>query len=212
MDDKAFWNFCVFMYDFWHNLEYKSYKRIADCISEDMKEDERILEIACGTGILTEEITKRHKRLDYVAIDYAQSMLDICHKKRIAATFECCDATHLSYPNDSFDKIIIANALHIMSNPPMVISEAKRCLKDDGIIYAPNFLTPSTFQEKLILDIIRKFGYHVHNEFTMDSYLDFLTQNGLTVNKQEVYRCFRTLLFTACSKRDVKELTRKNEQ
>ncbi len=209
MDDKVFWNFCVFMYDFWHNLEYKSYKHIADCISEDIKDNESILEIACGTGILTQEITKRYSSLDYTAIDYAQNMLDICYKKRISAKFELRDATNLSYPDNNFDRIIIANALHIMPDPTSVINEAKRCLKDSGIIYAPNFLTPSTFKEKFILDIIRKFGYNVHNEFTVDSYISFLLQNGLIVNRQEIYTCFRTLLFTACSKQDVMKLIRK---
>ena len=208
MDDKTFWNFCVFMYDFWHNLEYKSYKRVADRISEDIQGNDHILEIACGTGILTQEITRRYEYLDYIAVDYAQNMIDICQRKGITAAFELGDATNLHYPDSSFDKVIIANALHIMADPTSVISEAKRCLKNDGIIYAPNFLTPSTFREKLILDFIRKFGYNVHNEFTVDSYIGFLLQNGLIVNKQEIYTCFRTLLFTACSKQDENKLVR----
>lgn len=202
MNDKSFWNFCVFRYDFWHNLEYKSYKSVAECISSEIQNTDHILEIACGTGILTQEITKRHTDLDYIAIDYAQNMIDICCKKRISAIFELGDATNLSYSDNSFDKIIIANVLHIMREPSRVISEAKRCLKDDGIIYAPNFLTPSTFKEKFILDIIRKFGYNVHNEFTIDSYINFLESNGLIVNRQEIYKCFRTLLFTECSKQE----------
>lgn len=209
MDDKNFWNFCVFMYDFWHNLEYRSYKYVADCISEEIKDTDRILEIACGTGILTQELTKRHIGLDYIAIDYAQNMLDICYKKGIPVTFELGDATNLSYSDGFFDKIIIANALHIMEEPSRVISEAKRCLKDEGIIYAPNFLTPSTFKEKFLLDLIRKFGYNVHNEFTIDSYINFLKKNGLIVNKQEIYKCFRTLLFTECSKEEGISLVRK---
>lgn len=81
MNDKTFWNFCVFMYDFWHNLEYKSYKSVAECISSEIQNTDHILEIACGTGILTQEITKRHTDLGYIAIDYAQNMIDICYKK-----------------------------------------------------------------------------------------------------------------------------------
>ena len=44
MNDKLFWNFCVFMYDFWHNLEYKSYQNVANCILEDIVGSEQILE------------------------------------------------------------------------------------------------------------------------------------------------------------------------
>lgn len=82
MNDQTFWNFCVFMYDFWHHLEYKSYVHIAECISLDALENECILEITCGTGILTKEITKRNFNLDYTAIDYAQKMIDTCQRKK----------------------------------------------------------------------------------------------------------------------------------
>ncbi len=201
MNDKLFWNFCVFMYDFWHNLEYKSYQNVANCILEDIVGSEQILEIACGTGILTQEITCHYNNLDYTAIDYARKMINICERKKINAQFEVGDATNLTYLDKSFDKIIIANALHIMPNSECVLQEAKRCLKDDGILYAPNFLTPSTFKEKFVLDIIHKFGYNVYNEFTRDSFINFLIQNGLVVNKNEVYQgCFRSMLYTSCSK------------
>lgn len=201
MNDKLFWNFCVFMYDFWHNLEYKSYQNVANCILEDIVGSEQILEIACGTGILTQEITCPYNNLDYTAIDYARKMINICERKKINAQFEVGDATNLTYLDKSFDKIIIANALHIMPNSECVLQEAKRCLKDDGILYAPNFLTPSTFKEKFVLDIIHKFGYNVYNEFTRDSFINFLIQNGLVVNKNEVYQgCFRSMLYTSCSK------------
>lgn len=202
MDDKRFWNFCVFMYDFWHNLEYKSYRLVADNICDKIQGNEKILEVACGTGILTKEITKRYDGLDYTAIDYAKNMIDICQKKQISATFEIGDATDLPYDNESFDIIIIANALHIMPEPSKVISEIRRCLRSTGRLYASNFLTPSTFKEKFILDVIRKYGYNVHNEFSFDGYINFLKSNGLEINKKEIYKCFRTLLFTECVKQD----------
>ena len=210
MDDKAFWNFSVFMYDFWHKLELKSYKLVADCISRNIQANDKILEIACGTGILTQEITQRHNELNYLAIDYAKNMLDICHKKRIVAKFELCDATNLLYPDESFDKIIIANALHIMHDPFSVISEAKRCLKADGIIYTPNFLAPTTFKEQIILDIIRRFGYNVYSNFTIESFINFLESNGLKINKKEIYTCFRTILFTECIKQEEQSLIKIN--
>lgn len=161
--DKRFWNFCVFMYDFCHNLERKSYKMVADNICNDLNGNECVLEIACGTGLLTKEITQRYDDLNYKAIDYAQKMIDICKKKNINVSFEIADAENPPYNDNSFDVIIIANALHIVQNPSNVIKENKRCLKSNGIIYAPNFLTPSTFKEKFVLSIIRKFGYKEYN-------------------------------------------------
>jgi len=213
MKDKQFWNFSILMYDFWHMLEHNSYKLVAENISSDLKGNERVLEVACGTGILTDEITKRQKQLDYTAIDYAPNMIDICHKKRIDANFILSDATNLPFEDTSFDTIIIANALHIMPEPIRVLDEIKRCLKNNGTIYAPNFLTPTTLGEKFVLDIIRKFGYNVYNEFTVESFTKFLVSNGLVVNRSEIYHCIRTLLFTVCSKQQedllVKERVKK---
>lgn len=203
MEDKKFWNFSVFMYDFWHNLERKSYKIVADNICNNLSGKENILEIACGTGILTNEITKRYNDLNYTAIDYAPKMIDICKKKNINASFEVADGTNIPYDNNSFDVIIIANALHIVPDPSKVINEIKRCLKSNGVIYAPNFLTPATFKERFILNIIRMFGYKVYNEFTLESYLDFLESHGLKVKSKFIHKCFRTLLFTKCLKRDL---------
>ena len=140
-------------------------------------------------------------------------MIDICHKKRIDANFILSDATNLPFEDTSFDTIIIANALHIMPEPIRVLDEIKRCLKNNGTIYAPNFLTPTTLGEKFVLDIIRKFGYNVYNEFTVESFTKFLVSNGLVVNRSEIYHCIRTLLFTVCSKQQedllVKERVKK---
>lgn len=209
MEDKKFWNWSsIFVYDFWHNIEYKSYRQIADQICENIKDDTKILEVACGTGILTNEITKRYDNLDYTALDYAENMLNICHSKKINAKFEMGDATNLNYPDNYFDIVIIANALHIAENPEKIVSEIKRCLKDDGLLYAPNFLAPHKFTERFLMSIIKKFGYNVHNGFDIDGYIAFLEANGLNVNKKEIYECFRSMLFTECCKEKQKTLTK----
>lgn len=201
MDNKNFWNWCTFSYDFWHYLELSSYKKIAKEIYTKISGNEKILEIACGTGILTHEIIKKCPYLKYTAIDNADKMIEICHKKGINANFQIMDATKLNFPDNEFDIIIIANALHIIPNPNIVISEMQRCLKENGIIYAPNFLTPSTFYEKFILNIIRKFGYKVYNEFTRETYLKMLEDNRLEIASAEIFKCFRTLMFVETEKK-----------
>ena len=200
MEDKKFWNWCTFSYDFWHYLEYFSYKHAAENICDKITDEEKILEIACGTGILTNEIVKRYPNLDYTAVDYSQKMIDICRAKKINAKFEIMDATNLQFPDSYFDIVIIANTLHIIPNPNIVILEMMRCLNENGTFYAPNFLTPTTFKEKFILDIIRKFGYHVYNEYDVESYIEMLSSNGLVIDKTEIFKCFRTLFFVECSK------------
>lgn len=203
MKDKQFWNFCTFNYDFWHNLEYHSYKMIAENICNHLTGQEKILEVACGTGILTNEILTKYPSLDYTAIDFSEKMLDICKEKGIIANFQLMDAANLLFENSSFDVVIIANALHIIPNPNKVIEEMKRVLNENGIFYASNFLTPTTRKEKFILDITRLFGYHVYTEYTKESFLKLLRDNGLLINQEEIQECFRTLLYVECTKKRV---------
>ena len=49
-------------------------------------------------------------------------------------TFEVADATALPYKDDSFDVVLIANALHVMPEPEKALSEIDRVLKPGGIL------------------------------------------------------------------------------
>ena len=50
------------------------------------------------------------------------------------------DTCKLRYADDSFDVVIIANALHIIPEPEKALAEMRRVLKKDGILIAPNFI------------------------------------------------------------------------
>ena len=49
------------------------------------------------------------------------------------------DATALSYADDSFDAVLIANALHVMPEPEKALREIDRALRLGGILIAPVF-------------------------------------------------------------------------
>lgn len=68
------------------------------------------------------------------------------------------DATDLPYEDESFDAIVIANALHIMPNPEWAIREMKRVLKSDGVIIAPTDTREMT-DNKLKLKIMNAVGF-----------------------------------------------------
>jgi len=90
-------------------------------------------------------------------------------------------------------------------NQKKALAEAYRVLKDDGLLHAPQFLTPSTVREKFILNITRLLGYKVFNEFELDSYLSFLESNGFKATKKEIYTCFRNMLYVSCNKKSLDE-------
>jgi ubiquinone/menaquinone biosynthesis C-methylase UbiE len=54
------------------------------------------------------------------------------------------DATALPYADDSFDAVLIANALHVMPEPEKALREIDRALRLGGILIAPNSMVCST--------------------------------------------------------------------
>jgi ubiquinone/menaquinone biosynthesis C-methylase UbiE len=60
----------------------------------------RILDVACGTGFLTQ-----HLRGDVVGLDLSHSMLSVARDKRLTCPLVRGDALHLPFPDGSFDRI-----------------------------------------------------------------------------------------------------------
>ena len=103
-----------------------------------------VLEIATGPGLLAKHVAGAAKRM--IATDYSDGMIREAKKGEIPANlrFEAADATALPYADDSFDAILIANALHVMPEPEKALREIDRALRLGGILIAPNSMVCST--------------------------------------------------------------------
>ena len=97
-----------------------------------------ILEIACGTGILTEQI--RHSTdptVSIVATDLNQAMLDYARCKRAAlenTRFEIADAQSLPFDDASFDVVAVQFGIMFFPDKSGAISEFARVLKSGGVL------------------------------------------------------------------------------
>jgi ubiquinone/menaquinone biosynthesis C-methylase UbiE len=64
----------------------------------------RILDVACGTGLLT-----RHLRGEVIGLDRSEEMLKIARKRVPEATSIRGDAFNLPFPNSSFERVFTSN-------------------------------------------------------------------------------------------------------
>src|SRR5919201_4823238 len=64
----------------------------------------RTLDVACGTGFLTQ-----HLHGDVVAVDQSESMLEQARRRVPRATLVRADALALPFPNRSFDRVFTAH-------------------------------------------------------------------------------------------------------
>lgn len=90
----------------------------------DLKEGERLLDAGCGYGFFAQYC----KGTDYTGIDFDTGRIELARKRRAEyplEKFQIGDATKLSFPDKSFDKVICYGLLHHLSD-----ADAENCLKE----------------------------------------------------------------------------------
>lgn len=96
-------------------------------------EGKRVLEVACGPGLGLGYLARRAKTI--VGGDYSENLLRIAqshYQGRIPLV--CLDAHYLPFREQSFDLVIIFEAIYYLRSPEKAIAEAYRVLTDGGIL------------------------------------------------------------------------------
>ena len=84
----------------------------------------------------------------------------------------------------SFEVVIVSNALHIVPQPKKPCKRIKRVLKDDGTLIAPTFThAGNSFPGKVKAFFMKLAGFPLHSRWTSEEYLRFLRQNGWRCGK-----------------------------
>lgn len=118
--------------------------------------------------------------------------------------FSVQDMFRLPYAEESFDVVIVSNALHIVPQPEKALAEIRRVLKDDGVLIAPTFThAGNSFSGKVKAFFMKLAGFPLHSRWTSEEYLRFLRQNGWSVRKSAVLKASFPLTYAECVKSEV---------
>jgi ubiquinone/menaquinone biosynthesis C-methylase UbiE len=109
----------------------------ADLVARlDVPENATVLEMACGTGIVTRRLRdKLASSTKLVATDLNQAMLDHAKQKFRAkenVEWKTADATELPFENASFDAVVCQFGLMFFPDKPRAAGEVHRVLKPGG--------------------------------------------------------------------------------
>ena len=99
--------------------------------------------------------------------------------------FSMQDATNLPYEDESFDAVMIANALHIMPEPEKALAEIRRVLKKDGLLYAPTFVHGEGAAFAFRSGLIELLGFKAYIKPTNEEFAQFIRQHGFDVMEHD---------------------------
>jgi ubiquinone/menaquinone biosynthesis C-methylase UbiE len=95
---------------------------------------ERILETACGTGVVTDLLAQQFPDAEIVATDLNQPMLDVAATRVSSSnvTFRQADALDLPFDDGRFDLVVCQFGVMFYPDKVRGNSEARRVLRDGG--------------------------------------------------------------------------------
>lgn len=195
---KKIWDLYAPIYKQAMTADQKIYDYMYRRIPEKIR-DKQVLEIAAGPGLLAKHVAYAAKEM--TATDYSEGMIKQAKKGRCPSNlhFETADAAALPYDDNSFDVVLIANALHIMPDPEKALSEIRRVLRDHGLLIAPNFVEHrGTAISRFWSGILRLAGIRFEHQWSSGEYLRFLESQGWKVLFHREIRARIALMYTEC--------------
>jgi ubiquinone/menaquinone biosynthesis C-methylase UbiE len=130
----------------------------------ELKEADKVLDLGCGTGVLTRMIgdqLKAERGGVSVGIDAAAKMIRVARKKRKASTcrFEVMAAEDLSFDDSAFDAVVSSLFFHHvpLDLKERALSEAFRVLRPAGRLIIADMHTPTTWMGALVSHVSRWF-------------------------------------------------------
>ena len=197
---KTFWDRTAKIYDHFMKKDHKAYKQMYSLIYPVVRH-KQVLELATGTGLIAKHIVNSADHIE--ATDASPEMIKQAKQgvKSAKLYFSVQDMFHLPYADQSFDVVIVVNALHIVPEPEKALSEIRRVLKDDGVLVAPTFThADNAFFGKVKAFFMKLAGFPLHSKWTSHEYLAFLRENGWTVQKSTVLKASFPLAYAECVK------------
>jgi len=151
----------------------------------DPKECERILDVACGGGVLSLKIAERGCKIHGIdtSEDSVKRAKRLAEKEGIICEFVVGSAENLPYPNECFNKIVCSSSLEHFKDDVKALKEMHRVLKPKGIVIlsTDSFTYPISDELK---ERHREIAYVV-NYYTRETLKERFKISGFEINQDK---------------------------
>ena len=200
---KNFWDKNAGRYDRFMRKDRAAYDEMYVLIRPIVRY-KTVLELATGTGLIAKNIVNAAAHIE--ATDASAEMIAEAKRGNCSAKlhFSVQDMFRLPYADQSFDVVIVSNALHVVPQPEKALAEIRRVLKEDGVLIAPTFThAGNSFSGRVKALFMKLAGFPLHSRWMSEEYLRFLRQNGWAVRKSAVLKASFPLTYAECVKMEV---------
>ena len=93
---------------------------------------QRVLDVGCGPGALTEELVRRVGASGVSAVDPSEPFVEECALRNPGVDVRLGKAEELPFADGAFDAVVAQLVLHFVSDPAAAASELRRVLRPGG--------------------------------------------------------------------------------
>ncbi len=170
------------LYDKKHNFVAEYGKGLLEFVPQNGKQS--ILDLGCGTGILTVQLADLCKKV--VGVDSSQSMVDKAKEEFSNIEFKVCDALALPFEKE-FDVVFSNAVFHWISDHDALLKNIYKVLKSPGLLVCEfgangNIATI----ESAFVKACNSLGYGYEPKFnfpTVESFGKLLEKNGFVIDR-----------------------------
>lgn len=113
-----------------------TYRPVHDGVLEALhgRRPRRVLDLGCGTGLLTERLRRELEQAEVVGCDYSHGMLGVARSRSRNAPWVQGDALRLPFRCGSFDAVVSTESFHWFPDQAAALSEIHRVLREEGLL------------------------------------------------------------------------------
>lgn len=176
-----FWDMVAPLYNLFENIyNGKVNRQVQATVASFVDATDRVLECACGAGMLSVPIGSVCKEL--IATDYSDGMLmqtkkacknlpNVQVKRANIMNLNCADA--------AFDKVVAGNVIHLLDDPEAALAELLRVCKPGGKVIIPTYINiERNGNPDILVRIFKKLGADFKQQYNFASYQAFFKAAG----------------------------------